>query len=94
MGGSDRCVFPTTYHLLPTTCLMKAEEYSERQLEVHGWPLRLTSYRLGEVFYCKADNVSPGAQIARTHAASREEAEQKALAIASERLGRTRRQAR
>ena len=73
---------------------MKAEEYSERQLEVEGWPLRLTSYRLGEVFYCKADNVSPGAQIARTHAASREEAEQKALAIASERLGRTRRQAR
>ena len=70
---------------------MRAEEYSERQLEVEGWSLRLISYRLGETFYCKADNVSPGAQIARTSAASREEAEQKALAIANERLGRTRR---
>ena len=70
---------------------MRAEEYSERQLEVQGWPVRLISYRLGETFYCKADNVSPGAQIARTEAGSREEAEQKALAIASERLRRTRR---
>ena len=71
---------------------MRAEEYSERQLEVQGWPVRLISYRLGETFYCKADNVSPGAQIARTEAGSREEAEQKALAIASVRLRRTRRQ--
>jgi len=71
---------------------VRAEEYSERQLEVQGWPVRLISYRLGETFYCKADNVSPGAQIARTEAGSREEAEQKALAIASVRLRRTRRQ--
>jgi hypothetical protein len=72
---------------------MKPEAYSERLLEVAGWPLRLISYRLGETFYCKADNVSPGAQIARGNGASREEAEAKALEKAGERLARTRRQA-
>jgi hypothetical protein len=72
---------------------MKAEDYSERLLEVAGWPLRLISYRLGETFYCKADNVSPGALVARAAGASREEAEAKALQTAGERLARTRRQA-
>ena len=70
---------------------MKPEDYWERQLEMEVWPVRLTSYRLGKVFYCKADNVSPGAWLARTTGATREEAEGKALAIAGERLARTRR---
>jgi len=72
---------------------MKPENYSERLLEAHGWPLRLISYRLGETFYCKADNVSPGALIARTTGATREEAEAKAIETAGERLARTRRRA-
>ena len=71
---------------------MKPEAYKEKQLEAEGWPLRLTSYKLGEVFYCQADNVSPGAILVRETGASREEAEQKALEAASRRLGRTRRQ--
>ena len=70
---------------------MKPENYSERLLESNGWPLRLISYRLGETFYCKADNVSPGALIARTTGATREEAEAKAIETAGERLARTRR---
>jgi hypothetical protein len=39
-----------------------------------------------------ADNVSPGARLARTKGATREEAESAALARATELLGRTRRQ--
>jgi hypothetical protein len=70
---------------------MKPEQYSEQLLEVQGWPLRLISYRLGETFYCKADNVSPGALIARATGSTREEAERAALEKAGERLGRTRR---
>jgi hypothetical protein len=70
---------------------MKPEEYRETTFEVDGWPVRLTSYRLGETYYCKADNVSPGGQIARTSGATREEAEQVALAKARERLAQTRR---
>ncbi len=70
---------------------MKAEEYTERKLEVAGWPVRLTTYRLGAVYYSKADNVSPGAALTRTRGATREEAEDKALRRAEELLSRTRR---
>jgi hypothetical protein len=69
---------------------MKAEEYQERKVEVLGWPVNLTSYRLGEIFHCKADNVSPGAALARTTGATRDEAEKKALERAEQLLGRTR----
>jgi len=70
---------------------MKAEEYSERQVAVDPWQVRLTSYRLGGVYHCKADNVSPGAALARATGATREEAEQAALDRARQLLSRTRR---
>jgi hypothetical protein len=70
---------------------MKVEEHHERKLEIEGWPVHLTSYRIGEVFHCTADNVSPGAALARTTGATREEAESKAVKRATERLGRTKR---
>ena len=44
---------------------MKAEEYAERQLELAGWPVNVASYRLGIQWHAKADNVSPGAALAR-----------------------------
>jgi hypothetical protein len=69
---------------------MKVEDYQERRLEVAGWPVNLTSYRLGDVFHAKADNVSPGAALARTTGATREEAEKKALDRAEQLLARTR----
>ena len=70
---------------------MKVEEYQERKLEVGGWEVNLSSYRLDEEWHAKADNVSPGATLCRTTGATREEAESKALARAEELLGRTRR---
>lgn len=70
---------------------MKPEDYNERQVEVDGWQVNLTSYKLGDVYHCKADNVSPGAWLARTSGGSREEAEQKALERARQLLSRTRR---
>jgi len=70
---------------------MKPEAYEEKQLEVEGWRLRLTSYKLGDVFHCQADNVSPGATLVRETAPTREEAERKALETARWRLVRTRR---
>jgi hypothetical protein len=70
---------------------MKSEEYQERRLEVAGWPVNLASYRLGAEWHCKADNVSPGAALARTTGATREEAEEKALKRAEELLARTKR---
>jgi hypothetical protein len=72
---------------------MKVEEHSERQLEIEGWPVHLTSYRIGETYHCTADNVSPGANLARTRGATREEAENKAIQYATERLSQTKRHA-
>jgi hypothetical protein len=71
---------------------MKAEDFRERKVEVGGWQVNLASYKLGEIFHCRADNVSPGASLARTTGATREEAEDKALKRAEELLARTRRQ--
>ena len=70
---------------------MRPQEYTERRVQVDGWEVNLTSYLLGDVFHCQADNVSPGAWLARTTAPSRAEAEEKALARASKLLARTRR---
>lgn len=70
---------------------MNPENYSERTVEVDGWQVRLTSYQLGEKFHCSADNVSPGANLARIVSDSREDAEAKALERARELLSRTRR---
>ena len=72
---------------------MKAEEYSERNLQVAGWDVHLTTYRLGGTYHCKADNVSPGAGLARTTGSTREEAERKAIERAEQLLSRTRRRA-
>jgi hypothetical protein len=72
---------------------MKAEEFQERKLDVAGWQVNLTSYRIGAEWHCKADNVSPGAGLCRTTGSTRAEAEQKALARATELLGRTKRHA-
>jgi hypothetical protein len=70
---------------------MHAEEFQERQVEVAGWPVNVTSYRLGAEWHSKADNVSPGANLVRVTGATRDEAEGKALRRAGELLARTRR---
>lgn len=69
----------------------RSENFAERQLEINGWPVRLTSYRIGEKYVCQADNVSPGACLARFAAATKEEAESQALSKARHLLSKTRR---
>jgi len=70
---------------------MKPTEYSERSLELAGWKVRLTSYRLGDKYYCKADNVEPGACITRSQGPTKEEAEREAIAKSEQFLSQTRR---
>jgi len=72
---------------------VKVEEYSERRIDVGGWQVNLTTYRLGSGWHSKADDVSPGANLARAVGGTREEAETRALARAKELLSRTRRHA-
>ena len=70
---------------------MTPEDYSERTLEIEGWQVHVVSYRLGEKYVSTADNVSPGANLARREGTTREEAETKVLERARELLARTRR---
>jgi hypothetical protein len=72
---------------------MKPEDYSERTVDVDGWQVRLICYQLDGQYRCTADNVSPGANLARVTAETKEAAESQALAIATEKLGRTKRHA-
>jgi hypothetical protein len=72
---------------------MRAENYQEKEMELAGWPVRIVSYKLGDQYVCEADNVSPGARLARFAAATLEEAEQQVISKAQHMLGKTRRQA-
>jgi hypothetical protein len=72
---------------------MKVENHAERRIEIAGWAVNLRTYQIGDTYHCKADNVSPGANIARSTGATREEAEQKAIAKATERLAATKKRA-
>jgi hypothetical protein len=66
-------------------------EFQERQIELAGWPVRLTSYRVGEKYVCQADNVSPAACLARFAALTQDEAESQAISKAQHLLSKTRR---
>jgi hypothetical protein len=69
---------------------LKSEEYRETKRELGGWPINITSYRIGPKWYCIIDNVSPGARFARAEGATREEAEGTALEKAARYLKQTR----
>jgi hypothetical protein len=66
-------------------------EFQERQIELAGWPVRLTSYRVGDKYVCQADNVSPAACLARFSAPTLQEAESQAISKAQHLLRKTRR---
>jgi hypothetical protein len=68
-----------------------ANQFAERQIELAGWPVRLTSYKVGEKYVCQADNVSPAACLARFAAPTLAEAESQAISKAEHLLSKTRR---
>jgi hypothetical protein len=70
---------------------MKAEGHSSRQSELAGWPITIESDKLGCTFYCTVAGKDSGARFARAEGATRQEAEQSALAKAGRHLALTRR---
>jgi hypothetical protein len=68
-----------------------SQNFRERDIEIDGWPVRLTSYRVGDQYVCQADNVSPGACLARISASTAEEAESQAISKARHLLSKTKR---
>jgi hypothetical protein len=69
---------------------LRAEEFTERRETVGAWEINVRTYRLGDVYYCSVDNVSPGAVVARAEGPTREEAEEIAVRKARKRVEQTR----
>jgi len=69
---------------------LKAEEHKREEVELGGWPAGVTTYRIGDMWICKIDNVSPGATVARARGKTRDEAVGTATAAATRRLAATR----
>ena len=68
---------------------LRPEGYQRRIEQFDGWPIGVTSYKLGKNHVCMIDNVDPGATIARVEAATPEEAEREARVRARDRLSST-----
>jgi len=65
---------------------MTTENFKEEFRELNGTKVRITSYKIGNEFYCHVYNADPGATIARATANTLEDAMQKAIEKASARL--------
>ncbi len=68
----------------------RVENYQYEVLDLDGWKVGVTSYRLGDEYVCVIDNVDPGARLTRRVGATREAAVSEALVRAREMLSRTR----
>jgi hypothetical protein len=57
----------------------KVEDYSEKKTKLSGWTVTIVSYKLGETYHTTIDNTDPGAWVVKAQAATKQEAEAKAL---------------
>ena len=66
--------------------MAKAENYEVEKREFRGVNIVITSYQIGDKYYCHVTNEDPGATIARSDGDSRETAISDAMDKAFERL--------
>jgi hypothetical protein len=62
------------------------EEYAVEKRSINNIQVSITSYKIGDKYFCHISNIDPGATIARAEGASREEALNQALTKASKRV--------
>jgi hypothetical protein len=65
---------------------IKVEGHESEQAEINGVQIKVTSYQIGERYFCHVTNIDPGATIARGEGSSRDEAREVALSKATSRL--------
>ncbi len=65
---------------------LKVEDHESELTEINGVEVRVTSYQIGERYFCHVTNVDPGETIARGEGDSRDEAKEAALSKANHRL--------
>lgn len=70
---------------------MQAEDFHKQLMELEGWMVNLTSYRINGRYLAEVEAISSGVTIARATHEARAVAEQDALGAAIKRLSRTRR---
>jgi hypothetical protein len=70
---------------------MRAENWTRQELELEGWPVTLTSYRIADSYLTEIESTDSGASIARGIAATSEQSRKEAFETAIKRLIRTRR---
>ena len=70
---------------------MRAEDFQKQPLELEGWSVHLTSYRIGSNYLAEVEAESSGVTIARVTDQTRAIAEERAVETAVRRLHRTRR---
>jgi hypothetical protein len=68
--------------------MLRSNDHHVEIRQVGEWKVNLTSYKIGDKYYCHIDNIDPGATIARSNAGTREEAVQLAMMKVTERLGK------
>ena len=66
--------------------MLKADDFQIDKKEISGWPVSVTSYKIGSKYFCHVDNVEPGTTIVRTEGTTYDETIQEALSIAQQRL--------
>lgn len=69
----------------------KPEDYSERKTELAGWPVTITTYKLGATYRTTIDNTDPGAWVVKAEGASKQDAESKAITEAEALLEKVKR---
>jgi len=65
---------------------IKVGGHESELTEINGVQIHLTSYQIGERYFCHVTNIDPGATIARGEGGGRDEAREVALSKATRRL--------
>ncbi len=66
--------------------MTQAEGYEVERQTIKGTPVKITSYQIGNIYYCHVANEDPGAVFVRCEGDSREQVLEAAIAKATERL--------
>jgi hypothetical protein len=70
---------------------MRAENWEKREWEIEGWPVKVTSYQLGDSYVTEIEASASGATVARATAKTSGDSWKEASEAARRRLLRTRR---
>lgn len=66
--------------------IMNTEHYQDELKEINGFLVHITTYKIGDEYFCHVTNADPGATIARAAGKTVEEARQTAMQKVKERL--------